>query len=756
MKYLFIAEKPSLMRAVQSCYNKHKSEIQKKVGIIDFIALSGHVCQNAPPEVYDGMSGKWEEITYPMIPQNWIVKAADDERKKNILVKIQSLAPKYDGFIVGTDSDVEGYGIYYLLETYLHLEQKPALRFIEHSLTDKEILKWLLQMTDYHKDPVHRRFVQSFLLRNRADWLFGMNCTQMMTVKTGNLMTVGRVKAPTIKLVYDNSMAIDNFKPEQYYQCVADYGAFQGVQIDEKLSPLKFKRQTNERIPLEGTIELVEKQQTKTHAPQLYDLAIFQGEAGQTLGMTPAEVLETIQSLYEVHQVISYPRTQCRYVSSEKSLEFDEMLQQAKVFPNLAPYVEQITFADIQRVRSDKKVVNDVEVNKESHDALLPTSKTPVLNELNEREKVVCEMIYKRLLAQFLPQMEETKTRVVINHDTTKFLATGKLVTNQGWRALYREVKGSELPILEEGAKITAKEIGMVEKMTTPPKRLSQATLILTMKNIANQIEDKELRKSLAGSQGIGTAATRASIITDIIKRGYVEDRGRSGLYITPLGKAYVEQLNGIEIISPVFTAQLETKIKQIQRGEESYSLAYESMLKNLSHVCEQMEHVESVQFCEIACPRCQAQMKTTAYAYDCPSCGLKINKLIAGTVISKKNIEEFRKNKQTKTMKFTSKEKKSFYAKLKLEGDGVVFDFSSGIHCPKCGREMIMNNGGCFCDCGLKVYRKVGNKILTDKQLETLITKGSVNKINGFKTKDGKLFSAGLKINGSKVEFVF
>ena len=131
----------------------------------------------------------------------------------------------------GTDSDTEGYGIYYLLETYLGLQKKKTLRFMEHSLTDKEILESLLTMTDYHTDPVHIRFVQSYLLRSRADWLYGMNATREATVNTGRLMTIGRVKAPTIRLVYDNSLAIENFKPETYYLVHAAYQGVQGVLV---------------------------------------------------------------------------------------------------------------------------------------------------------------------------------------------------------------------------------------------------------------------------------------------------------------------------------------------------------------------------------------------------------------------------------------------------------------------------------------------------------------------------------------------
>ena len=163
MKYLFIAEKPSLMRDVQACYKNHKNEVVEKVGEVDFMALSGHVCTNYMPTDYEEWKDKsWRAIVYPMIPNPWQIKPIADKRKQETIAEIGRRVPDYDGIIVGTDSDVEGYGIYWLLEQYLKLNEKPALRFIEHSLTDAEILKSLLSMTDYHQNPTHVHFVQSF------------------------------------------------------------------------------------------------------------------------------------------------------------------------------------------------------------------------------------------------------------------------------------------------------------------------------------------------------------------------------------------------------------------------------------------------------------------------------------------------------------------------------------------------------------------------------------------------------------------
>ena len=296
MQYLFIAEKPSLMREVQACYKRHTAEIVSKVGKIDFIALAGHVCRNCEPTAYEAWNGNWDIIQYPMVPQQWKIEPI--KGKENLITKVKKAASDHDGIIVGTDSDTEGYGIYFLLESYLGLRGKKTLRFMEHSLTDKEILESLLSMTDFHNDPVHVRFTQSYLLRSRADWLYGMNATRSATVNTGKLMTIGRVKAPTIKLVYDNSMAIENFKPETYFLVHALYHGFQGVLVGADGKAMRFSSPKDcPEIPVDGIVTSVKSEAFETYAPRLFDLPSLQMDAGQMLGLTPKETLKALQSL---------------------------------------------------------------------------------------------------------------------------------------------------------------------------------------------------------------------------------------------------------------------------------------------------------------------------------------------------------------------------------------------------------------------------------------------------------------------------
>ncbi len=761
MKFLFVAEKPSLMKDVESCYKNHTQEIIKNVGQIEFTALSGHVCTNFEPSDYSKWDDNWDSISYPMIPKKWEIKPIDDKYKKKTIYDIKQTINNYDGIIVGTDSDTEGYGIYYLLEHYLHIENKYALRFIEHSLTDKEILKSLLNMTDFHKDPVHINNSMSFLVRSRADWLYGMNATRCASVQFGELMTIGRVKAPTIKLVYDNSKAIDDFVPHNYYTIDAKYDgedySFTGQYTEDGKTAKQFISQNDiPQIPLTGQVKDIKKKEIKTHAPKLFDLTSIQAEAGARFKYRPDKTLEIIQSLYEKHKLISYPRTQCRYVSSEKALEFEEMLDVIGSYDDLAQYVVKITPEAINRVLNDKMVVNDKEVQKESHDALLPTSNKPKFNKMTEEEINICHMIYTRLLAQFLPHLVEEKTVMLIDHNSYSFLCKGNVIKEIGWRALYSATKENTLPNLEINESITATEINSTKRQTKPPKRLNEATLINAMEHIDSQISDPELKKSLAESKGIGTPATRAAIIADIINRGYVS-REKDGLHISSQGVRYIESIKNLEIISPIFAARLDTKIKRIQHGEANYDDVFREVIAGTTKMVQQIENMErQMPSIECQCPYCKQNLEIQRYAYICPSCKLKINKSILGQTITEKMVKELCEGKKTKLMTFTKNDGKTFKGRLKLGSSGIEFDFSSDIKCPFCNNDLKINKGGAFCDCGLKVFRNLAGHYFDDKELKKLIKYKRLKDI-AFTSKNNKEFIADVVINENKeIKFEF
>lgn len=757
MRYLFVAEKPSLMREAKTCYEKHRNQIISQVGQIDFVSMAGHLLTNYMPDDYKEWSGlKWHEISYPMVPRQWGIKAIPDSRSKKLLKEIAGQVKNYDGYIVGTDADAEGYGIYYLLEQSLKLYDKPTLRFIERSLTDKELLESFLSMTDFHKDPVHIAFTESFLLRFRADWLYGMNLSRVMSVNTGEAMNIGRVKAPTIKLVYDNSMAIENFVPVTYFVLQAVYKEGFSSILVTKDGPRHFEKASDAPdVQKEGTVISINGETVSEHAPKLFDLAAIQAEASKKLKLSPERTLQVIQSLYETHKCISYPRTQCRYVSSEKAKEFPQFISQASVFPELAPFVPQI--GDVSFIFKDKAVVNDKEVSKEAHDALLPTGTVPDIKKLSKEEYAVCLMVYQRMLAQFLPKLEVEKTQVQIQHGEHVFLAKGKIVKNAGWLQLYGQTKEAYLPPLKKGQTVHAEKIEPVKKITSPPKRMTQAKLLLAMMNIANLVKDDALRKSLAESKGIGTPATRSGLITEIINKGYVRE-DKKGLYITAKGRHYIETLEGMEIISPVFAAKLDMQIKKVQRRELDFAPAYQALLSDLQSVLGQARSVQS--FSEYDCPCCGKKMAQDAYSLRC-SCGASIGLRPCNVALSTEDIKAIVNGEKTGYKKFQSKAGKVFEAALVFDKNEKHPKFvfkEEYVMCPKCGENAKRNSGGIFCDaCGYKFFRKIAGRVLSDAEIDDLLKFGKTRKLDGFLSKKGTSFSARLEMGDDlKISFVF
>lgn len=620
-KLLLIAEKPSLMRDLQNTYNKHRSEIPYD---IDFVALSGHVCCYATPKEYPEWDKKWVDLPIPMIPADWKINVISD--KNNIIKDIKAKLDKtsYDGLICATDADREGNLIYYLLEAKLKLSKYKAYRLWVHDLTDEAILKSYKSMVDYRRDPFQKNLTYASILRSRFDWLVGMNATVAATLKSNSLMNIGRVKSPTIKLVYDNSMAIDNFVPETTYgvDCECKEG-ITGTMFDEN-GDVSFKTEAEARnayliLPDNGIVESFEKKIEKTLAPKLFKLSDLQIEANRAFGYSAQKTLELAQSLYETHKLLSYPRCDCRSISTAVANNFDKLLKPLAAISELKSWVAAVDSAAKKRVASTKKYVNDEDVNKNSHTALIPTSTVPDISKLSPDELNILKMVYKRFLAIFLPPLEETKTEIIFKIGDKTFKTRGKITNSKGYtEVLEKKSDDVIVPDMKKGDKVSVKEFRTTEHTTTPPDRLTEGKLIAEMENIQKYIEDKGLKAVIKEAGGIGTPATRAGIISAIIKEGYVEKRKSKKaecLYISDKGKQYIENLQGFKVILPELTAEWEEKLKSVEQGSLNSTEFSNQMNKFVQLLIDDIES--------------RVNMKNTAVSATsigkCPKCGCDI-----------------------------------------------------------------------------------------------------------------------------------
>ena len=714
-KYLLIAEKPSALREYQAVYKKHKAAIDKKLKIddMDMVALAGHVCGYYEPKEYKGVwDKKWKDLyeELPLIPNEWKIKTLDGRANivKDLRERLQK--EKYDGIVVATDSDVEGYGIYYLLMEYLNLQKYTTLRFFEISLTEKDILKSFLTMTDFFQGS-HLNATNAFRFRSRWDWTSGMGFTILYSVRYGELIKFGSVKAPTLKMIYENCRAIDNFKPTTTYGVKSLHvDGFESTLLNEddnkdrSFEKLEDAERLIASLNKEAIVASFEKKTSMTKAPKLYSLSDLQIDAAKApYGYTPDQTLQIAQKLYEERKILTYPRTSGNYLASGKVPELPGILASIKDVPDVKPFIMKITNADIARVSIDKNIINDKEVAKASHDALIPTGAKVDWNALTKPEQDIFLLVCKRLVAHYMPMFSEEKITLMLENNGQRFKANGRRTIENGFNDLYgKTTKDVLIPDYKKGDVVRIEKTFTYEKVSTPPARYSMGTIINAMKNIASQIEDPELKKRMRESEGIGTEATRASILKDLQTSGYIST-SKNMIYITEAGKRYIENIRKEKgdgtfdygFAEPMQVAYWSAQNKQIQLGERTVEDVLDEfeqyIRKAIAEVKSSGEPIKRAygQSAEVdslpPCPLCGGKVASGKFGYYCSTykesgCKLSIPNEMASKKLADGQKRGLLEGRKMHVKGFKSKAGKSFEADIFLNKDTgkVEFDFSS------------------------------------------------------------------------------
>ena len=795
MKYLFIAEKNSVMRAVEETYRKHKSEIDRKLhGELIFTALSGHVCRWLEPSEYKEWKDlKWKDLELPLTPEPFLITGSKEKHASEVLNTVKQLVKdeKPDAYIVGTDSDIEGNGIYYLLSHELKITDKPTLRFFEQSLTENEVVDSLMNMTDFYKEPRDVRMTDTFITRSQFDWLVGMNATIAITLRSGELYKVGRVKAPTLKLVYDNSEAIENFIPHSDYQVKVIYAdGFSGLMLEEgNGEEALFETEEQAKAFIEelgdaksASVTKVERNDVKEYAPSLYKLSALQGEAGSKYNYSPKETLDTVQELYE-KKFLTYPRTDGTYVSSAKAETFGTLLNTLKKVDGVSEFAENVTASDIERVKKNKKVVNDEEVKKSSHDALLPTEYIPDLNSLSVMQQKIYLLVAKRFLAQFMPPKVDRKTVLLAEINGRTFKSNGSTNIARGWSELYDKKEAQEQisDEINKGNTLDVNELTTHEKKSKPPKRLTSASLVTAMENIAKYIDDKHLKDVMKEAKGIGTQATRADIIEQLISTGYIKCEGKNNaLTITDMGKRYMSVLKLFSITDPSSAAEWESLFQSVKEGVTTKDDAMEEILDYVYEFMDEVANADikamprAVTTLDIKCPYCGGAIKKLKWGYACENtigdkCKFKVSSF--HDKVKEDDIKELIVNGVTRKIRAISKSKKSgksFDARLKLcavdDDEAVKFSFDEpkelSVKCPYCNGRIFEYSWGFSCEnrrdgkCNFSVNSFKGKVQNTD--IEELILKGKTRLIKGIgkSKKTGQLLDRYIILNKKGSEY--
>ena len=579
MKSLVIAEKPSVARDIARVLGAN----QKNGGILEgknYVVTwaLGHLVTLADPEEYDRKYEKWEMATLPMLPKEMKLVVIRQTGRQFSVVKTQLFRKDIGEIIIATDAGREGELVarWILEKAGCH---KPIKRLWISSVTDKAIKEGFANLKDGHDyDNLYRAAVA----RAEADWLVGMNGTRALTCKYNAQLSCGRVQTPTLAMIAKREEEIRKFVPKEYYGISLETQDVKWTWRDEKTKSFRtFSRERVEQIKgrLENAaleITSVEKKAKKTMAPGLYDLTTLQREANLKYGFSAKETLNIMQRLYENHKVLTYPRTDSRYIGKDIVPTIKERLKAC----GIGPYRKFAGALMNKPVQVNGSFVDDKKVS--DHHAIIPTEQFVQLDHMTNEERKIYDMVVRRFLAVLYPASQYEQVTMEAKAAGETFAASGKVIKSLGWREVYegradddleddtdgeKKLKDQRLPEMKTGTRLKILKTSLNTGKTKPPARFTEATLLAAMENPVKFMEtrDKEAVKTLGETGGLGTVATRADIIEKLFHSFMMEKKGNE-IHITSKAKQLLE-LVPEDLKKPELTADWEMKLSQIAKG---------------------------------------------------------------------------------------------------------------------------------------------------------------------------------------------
>lgn len=582
MKSLVLAEKPSVARdiaRVLKCGRKLNGAMEGDKYIVSW-AL-GHLVTLDDPEGYDKKYREWKMEHLPMIPKKMELVVIKQTAKQYNAVKTQLYRNDVGEIIIATDAGREGE----LVARWI-LEKancrKPIKRLWISSVTDKAIRDGFANLRDGRD---YNNLYAAAVSRVEADWLVGINATRALTCKYNAQLSCGRVQTPTLAMIAKREEEIRNFKPVDYYGMTVQSQGIHFTWQDKKSGSCRsFQKEKMESLLKQVkagslNIESVEKTAKKTFSPGLYDLTELQRDANKKYGLSAKETLNIMQRLYENHKVLTYPRTDSRYIGSDVVGTLKERLKACAV----GPYRKLAGSLSMKPIKASKSFVDDKKVS--DHHAIIPTEQFVQLDHMTNEERKIYDLVVRRFLSVLMPPFEYEQTTIKAQAAGEIFLAKGKIVKSPGWKEAYEsgwtddddeeEYSGSQepalkdqtLPTVKKGDTFPASKAELTTGKTKPPAHFNEATLLSAMENPVKFMEshDAKAAKTLGETGGLGTVATRADIIDKLFNTFLMEKRGKD-IYITSKAKQLLE-LVPEDLKKPELTADWEMKLSKIAEG---------------------------------------------------------------------------------------------------------------------------------------------------------------------------------------------
>ncbi len=720
---LIIAEKPDQGSTLASIFKSKKQN-----GFIEIFPNEtftngayvtwaiGHLCQLVNPEAYEPGWKKWSLDNLPMIPSQFQYEVTKDKVKQFSVIQKLVNNPAVTEIIHAGDAGREGELI---IRNILRITgcRKPMKRLWISSLTPNSIREGFNKLLD--EDHTKNLYFEAYT-RACADWVVGMNASRLYSLllqKQGfsDVFSVGRVQTPTLALIVKRELEIENFKSEPFWEVIAHFN------IDGKKYSGKWQNDGETRVKTNDMAEKVaafcrekpaevsdvQSDRKEFQPPLLYNLSALQAEANKRYKFPPKKTLDVLQKLYQKGNV-SYPRSDSRYVTVEEANTFPDILTKLSHIKGYDQYFP----LPIETLVDNKRYVNEKKVT--DHYAIIPTEQIPNVDRLDPDEKKLYDLIVTSLIAAHYPKaIAEYTTVTTLVDGRAVFQSKGKVQIEEGWRKVINQKEKEDepaLPQLVKGEQGRTVKVDVKESQTQPPKRYTEGQLITLMKTAGKHIEDKEMEKILSKTEGLGTEATRAGIITMLKDRKYI-DVTKNLVYATAKARILIEAIGQEILASPEMTAKWEQKLKEISEGSASPKNFMEQTNKMVYHLISSgVDHAANWVFSEEVrenftpskkmtkgkggtklgkCKKCEGSIVDKGSFYGCSNyqknqCNFTISKKILGKNITQKNVKLLLSEGKTELIEgFTNKDK-TFNAKLYLDEQEKRVKFLFEEHNPK------------------------------------------------------------------------
>lgn len=712
---LIIAEKPDQGLALVSQFKYRRKDGYLEVEANELFPNGayctwaiGHLTQLCNPEHYHAEWKKWSLDTLPMIPERFQFEVTKSKYKQFNVVKQLLHNPQVTEIIHAGDAGREGELIVRNIINLCNV-QKPMKRLWISSLTKQAIYQGFKNLLD-ESDTINTYY--EAYTRSCADWVVGMNASRVFSIllkKKGmnDVFSAGRVQTPTLALIVKREKEIENFKSEPFWEVFATFNIegkkYEGKWEKDSESRLKDPDMANKIAAFcQGKPAVVKEMKTEHkefQPPLLFNLSSLQATANKAFKFSPKKTLDITQALYQ-KGIVSYPRSDSNYVTQGEAATFPDILQKLSQFDEY----KDLLPAPVESIMNNKRYVNEKKVT--DHYAIIPTEQVTNPSRLSGDEKKIYDMIVRRLIAaHYEVAIFDYTTIVTLVDERAEFISKGKQQIQEGWRkVIFQDDKDDEtiLPIVAEGEEGKVVKVKVKEGKTQPPKRYTEGQLITLMKTAGKYLENEELEKVLKKTEGLGTEATRAGIITMLKDRKYIDVK-KNQVYATDKGKVLITAIGDKILASPEMTAKWEQRLAEIGEGTASPATFMEQTKKLSAKIIEDAVemsekwdftglHVESIERKRSkfttgkkvgSCKKCDGDVidKSTFYGcsnYNTTQCDFTISKKILSKTISQKNMTKLLKGEKTDLIKGFKKGEKTFDAKLEWKDNKINFVFEN------------------------------------------------------------------------------